>query len=282
MTKTLYYERMASSLGDKARILEHLPLPVDPIGSARKKVLDVGCGGGEFMNFLREEGYDVYGVDADGESKEHTDAMGLPVLSIYAHEVSDFFPSEFFDVIICSSVFHEVFSYGTPEIGVGKIASLDKTMEALTFALKRGGTLIIRDGVMPDDNSIKSMVVEDVNAVRKFVQCSPFNFRSYDRTIQIIPAFDRDNPHRFLGTPSSLMEFAFTYTWGDEAFDREVQEFYGLFTRQEYIEYIQPFGYSPTYSRSYVQNGYPLYLQGKVKFDFDFPASNALWVYTKD
>lgn len=44
-----------------------------------RRVLDIGCGRGEFVAFLREHGIDAVGVDIDGDMVAHCRAQGLPV-----------------------------------------------------------------------------------------------------------------------------------------------------------------------------------------------------------
>ena len=44
-----------------------------------RRVLDIGCGRGEFVAFLREQGIDARGVDIDADMVTHCRAQGLPV-----------------------------------------------------------------------------------------------------------------------------------------------------------------------------------------------------------
>jgi len=68
----------------------------------RGKILDFGCGNGQFLAFLRILGWDVYGVEPDEKSakiaKEH---FNLPV---YETIESGGFPDNFFDAIIMNHV----------------------------------------------------------------------------------------------------------------------------------------------------------------------------------
>lgn len=293
----LYYARMESSLGDKVRILEHI---------RGKDVLDVGCGSGVLSAALREQGYNVFGIDTSPESVARARAAGIDARLGYADQAADIFGERSFDTVICSSVMHEVFSYGDSNQVPGTIASISHTLSGLHRALRSGGRFIIRDGVSPltaREKMIEAagmrllnrervmMVVDEKAAVDKFMEHSPFARSSFgpedhdalDRMIDIryectLP----DGRAVFSGSAASLMEFAFTYTWGPESFVREVQEYYGLFTLDAYAGYCVSRGFDLVSADSYIQEGYREHLDGKVEFiGMDFPATNALWVMDK-
>ncbi len=51
-----------------------------PLFAGRRRVLDVGCGRGEFLRLLQEEGIDAYGVDSDESMVEAARQQGLEVV----------------------------------------------------------------------------------------------------------------------------------------------------------------------------------------------------------
>lgn len=268
----LYYERMATSLGDKERLLEHI---------AGKRVLDVGCGGGELSAVLNAAGYEAYGLDMAPESVSRARELGVDARLGFADEIHERFGEGFFDTIICSSVFHEVFSYGNRDQGKGRIKSLENALSSIHKALVPGGRLLVRDGVSPG-NSFAKMVVDDPEEVEKFMWDSPFAGVRFDRRINIFRALYCGDS-TFTGPASSLMEFAFTYTWGPQSRAREIQEFYGVFTLSEYTEFFNSSGFNVYDAYSYIQPGYQEHLEGKVRFlDMDFPHTNAIWMMTKN
>jgi len=67
------------------------------------RILDLGCGGGNHVKFLRDEGFDFYGVDGSEESIRITDNL-LHTKSDGKLFVADFtklpFESQYFDAII--------------------------------------------------------------------------------------------------------------------------------------------------------------------------------------
>ena len=65
------------------------------------------------------------------------------------------------------------------------------------------------------------------------------------------------------------MEFLYTYTWGYDSYACEVQEQYGYFTMDQYMNFFCTlFGdkIKIKYRSSYLQNGYVKALNNKIKF----------------
>jgi len=92
------------------------------------KVLDVGCGNGEMLQFAGQMGWDVIGLELDPAAVESSKQRGLNVLQ-GGYERLDDYPS-YFDCIIFSHVLEHV----------------HKPLEALTKirdALKPGGILLL-------------------------------------------------------------------------------------------------------------------------------------------
>src|SRR3546814_17287077 len=84
-TKDVYQMQPASRLGYLAMHLlpppwrlewdhyaRHLPKPKP----GHNKLLDVGCGNGEFLLRARSQGWDVYGIDFDAEALRHANEIG--------------------------------------------------------------------------------------------------------------------------------------------------------------------------------------------------------------
>jgi SAM-dependent methyltransferase len=262
----VYYQRMSNSIGDKKTLLPYIK---------GQKVLDIGCGSGDLINALKDLGYDAYGIDASEESVRRCDDPHVKIG--YADEVDIVFGEQMFDTIICCSVLHEVFSYGNRFDKIGQVLSVSHAIDAMKRALKPGGRLLVRDGVMPDDASKARMTVDNPAEVDKFLKRSPFAAPTagLDRQLSLVQVGECT----FEGTPSSIMEFAFTYTWGPGSFEREVMEFYGLFTLEDYANFVSDHGFVCTHKHAYTQPGYRNHLEGKVMMNMPFPHSNAIWVY---
>lgn len=260
-----YYANMASSLGDKERILEHL-VP----GS----VVDVGSGGGVLAQSLRGRGHRVVGVDPYPQR--------VPAVVIhegYADEVVDIAPPEGFDNVVACAVLHEVFSYGNRSRHLGRVANLSDALHAFRSGMRSGGRLIVRDGVQPTQGRATMTLREWSDAdIERFLAESPFTRGRADREIDL----QRISSGVWEGTASSVMECVFTLTWGEDAFAREVQEFYGVFSLEDYAGFVESHGFRLRYAEAYTQPEYVANLTNVLTldgFDEGFPHTNAIWVY---
>ena len=288
--ETRYFERMASSLGDKTRLLKYIPEITDPANPPH--ILDVGAGGGEFANALYNLGYKVSALDANEEAIERIEYKypDLSTIHALANHASDF-GLERFDVIICSSILHEVFSYGDDVHKAGHISSLRRALQSFSKALKPGGVLLIRDGVLPDDweapATVQLLPGHDAEVVHKYLDMCPFaNGTAYGEQGALVQ-LRQVNENTFEGNVRSVMEFAYTYTWGLGSYPRETQEIYAPLTLSGYVDLLTAEGFRVTESFSYLQPGYPANLKDKMVLkvngaDREWFDSNAVWVAYKD
>lgn len=290
---SLYFERMASSIGDKRRIIDHLP-PVSEFNDEPIRVMDVGAGGGEFSALLAELGYTVTALDAsDGAVKkirrDFPQVSTYPGLANWADR-----NGPLFDVVIASSVLHEVFSYGDDITGVGAgLPAIQRAFNAFRGALKPGGLLIIRDGVLPANHDQPATLIPTPeyrdqvgDFAERYLRHCPFSngkaLKGNGHLLHLHPA----GAGRWAGDLRSAMEFAYTYTWGESSFHREVQELYGVATLNEYASMLERSGFSILDKYSYLQPGYPLHLNPHMqlfvnKAPAEWPDSNAIWVARK-
>lgn len=116
-TKYGYHMAPASRLGYLVMNLLPPPLRLEWDHYARhlskprpghNKLLDVGCGNGEFLARARWQGWDVHGIDFDDVALSRARATGIPVVQ-GAIEPSAF-PSSSFDVITSHQVLEHVHS----------------------------------------------------------------------------------------------------------------------------------------------------------------------------
>lgn len=271
----LYYERMASSAGDKARLLSFVH---------GKKVLEIGFGGGEVLDMLHAQGYEVYGLDASDVStgKVATKPYGARVVEAYADEISQHWPRGFFDTIIISSTLHEVFSYGNRN-GKNKhsLESINSTIAGIYAALAQGGRILLRDGVLATDWDTKTKIFMkngDAKGVKNYLDLQPFK----DRV-----SLTQTDTNAYIGTLESVAAFAYTYTWGEKSLPRESQELFGLLTLTEYSKLLEKIGFTVIHREEYVQQGYIDNLGPKMELTdlegnpVDFPPTNAIWIGEK-
>jgi SAM-dependent methyltransferase len=273
-----YFARMKSSVGDKAHMVDFV-LP--------GRTLDVGAGGGEFAAILNENGHDVHALDGSAEAVKRCRQLGIPTVEAYTHETSKFFPADMFNTITCSSILHEVYSYGSDEPGSAlTLDSVRRTLAEFAKVLTVGGHLIIRDGVMPANwDQMVEIHMKDADGMRltqKYLDMIPFRGTNGQmRTVNL--TVKEGTTDVLVGNMESVMEFLYTYTWGEDVFPRETQELYGVFTLTDYTEFLEENGFRVVEASEYIQPGYPANLEQKVALYADgkpvaFPNSNCLIV----
>lgn len=283
-----YFARMASSLGDKIKIVEHLPVVTDDYSP---HILDVGAGGGNFSKVLADMGYKVTSLDANEEAIHEINYKypNIETIHALANHASDF-GKNVYDAIVCSSILHEVFSYGDDVHNVGHVSSLSRALQSFYEALKPNGVLIIRDGVLPDNwadtASLTLLEGHEASSVSLYLSMCPFaNGSAYNAQGSLVALSDVGSK-TFVGNVRSVMEFAYTYTWGLDSYPRETQELYAPLTLDEYVTLLESEKFKVTNSFSYLQPGYPENLKDKMVLTVNGePAewfdSNALWVAYK-
>jgi SAM-dependent methyltransferase len=75
------------------------------------RLLDVGCGSGEFLNQMKNFGWEVYGVEINQKSADMGNKRGL---NIFCGELGGAdFPENFFDVVVLSQTLEHVYSPGS-------------------------------------------------------------------------------------------------------------------------------------------------------------------------
>lgn len=92
------------------------------------RLLDFGCGTGEFLNLCRSKGWASHGLDPDGTAREIADEKyGL---TVQAPERIEAFPADHFDIITLWHVLEHV-------------SQLSATIEQLKRTLSPTGTLVV-------------------------------------------------------------------------------------------------------------------------------------------
>lgn len=265
-----YLEQMDASADDKVLMLDYI------VGNS---VLDVGIGSGILGRLIRHHKPHLNVIGVEKEIKRYTDEQYHAyhdVFKLDARNLADKIDVGEVDTVIFSSVLHEVYSYNGFSQGDVLLA-----LESAYDILPKGGRIIIRDGVKMEDNSnvlIKFKDPRDLSKVGKFAQ--DFKGRPIQYTLAGNDSVDMPM--------NDAMEFLYTYTWGDDAYEREVQEQYGVFTPKEYVHFIKhKLGMDLITYNHYLQEGHNYHLSKKVElFDEDgrrtrFPDSNILLVFQK-
>ena len=88
------------------RIFKLFQQIVGDIPCQNKKLLDIGCGDGSFLNLARKDGWDVFGVDSDPEAVETVRKNSIQAV---AGTVGDFVPlRQVFDTVTLWDVFEHI------------------------------------------------------------------------------------------------------------------------------------------------------------------------------
>jgi 2-polyprenyl-3-methyl-5-hydroxy-6-metoxy-1,4-benzoquinol methylase len=92
------------------RILhEKVLAQIDAIYPQQKdiSILDIGCGTGGLLHFLRKNGYqNIQGIDYSEAAIKFCKDRNLPVNHLSINAIGDFFVTQKFDVIVCNDVFY--------------------------------------------------------------------------------------------------------------------------------------------------------------------------------
>lgn len=256
-----YLNTMNNSLNQKAIILDYI------VGNS---VLDVGPGGGALLDLIEKKipNSDIKGIDLSENvineltKKKLKEGHMWNIIKGDALNLTKYFANNSIDTIIFSSIIHELYSY---ILYNGKKFNKDTIKVALKEAysiLSINGRIIIRDGIMSSPvNSYRIIEFNDKEDIKKLDRYIN-DFKGRKITYEKIG----DNKVKML--INDAMEFLYTYTWGEESYPLEVQEQFGYFTLDEYINFIKenlPNG-KIIESKSYLQKGYEENLLPKINF----------------
>ncbi len=218
-----YLERMTQSVQKSSK--ELIPF------YASGKTLDVGCGSGVLLDILYKNGVEAEGIDINTEAVKVCHKKGLKAKCIPLNEIK-----EKYDTIIFSSVLHEFSSYDE-----NNRFSNRPIIDALNMAkniLNDNGKIIIRDGLKGDKTNgyLYAKDIKTVQAFRNFINESPIFSHTNKNELFII------NKTKITAPRWVLKEFIFTYTWGEESWNREIQEQFGILSKKEWKKVLNMCG----------------------------------------
>ena len=257
--ETTYLEQMNHSKSDKEKILNYL------VG---QNILDIGSGGGIILNLLEKHNpnLNITGMDISQNVIEKLKTLKLKENHLWnifkgdALNLNKYIKNNSQDTIIFSAIIHELYSYITFN---GKKFNTETIKIVLTEAykaLRKGGRIIIRDGVM-EENKDAYRIIEfynpkDIEILNRF--CHDFQGRNIKYTKL------SENKVKLL--VNDALEFLYTYTWGEEAYPMEVQEQFAYFTLKEYTKFIKEIlpNSKIIVKKEYLQKGYNVNLLSKI------------------
>ena len=276
----LYLKRMTESMKYSTKGL--IPL----LTKNSKNILDVGCGSGVMLKALEMEnpnatltGLDL-NIDAINSLKENTNYKLYHMDFMNLKEVK-------FDTIIFSSILHEISSYhNDPDKRFTEKPILEAFIKSNDL-LEDGGSIIVRDGLLlPYQQGYNKVLVsfnnvEDGEWLYKFRN----DFRGFDN-IDINTEIIKLDNNMYLVSEGFLKEFLCKYTWGSESYPREINERFGILTKDEWTSLIKEAGFRiETIVES--KEEYEKYLSPKIKITdkcggyYEYPNMTIMFKATK-
>ena len=216
----VYAEGMEASAADKAKLLKF----VRP-----GAVADLGCGTGTVMELLRRKyrKSQFVGVDLSQEMVERCKKR-FPGGEFLLHDITfRVFAESSLDTILLCSIMHEVFSYKGYDYSA---------------ALRRGGRLILRDGVKPAEQDVVYLTFMNEAAYDKFARFS-LDFGSSEIVWRLVG-------NRIQVARRDAMEFLTKYLY-DVNWKYEVKEQFGVFTLAAWADELRKVGLKVVHKESY-------------------------------
>jgi len=203
-------------------------------------IVDAGCGYGTVINLLSEAFPEsrIIGVDSSKKMLEMAKSRGFGynVDFLEADITKPYLRAESADTMIMCSVLHEVYSYQG-------LSAVQSALDVSYGILKKGGRLIIRDGVMPDCVRTR-MRIGTLENVKKFVKFAE-DFTPYKITYKTIDDYTVE-----LSRPDA-MEFLSKEIY-DTNWDVEVQEQFGIYPLTEWQKILRHHGFNVIHTESYL------------------------------
>ena len=299
-----YYARMAASLGDKARMLEHLP-------ERASTVLEIGAGDGA-LSALAASRPGVASVTALDPAPTALDRIGAEHPEVRrlrgtAAEVPVLVPAGSVDAVLASSVLHKAYSYPShgvypdPVTRAGTLEAAMSVFTAAAHALADGGVLVLRDFVAPSRPGALAQLklAGSDHPDRRFSVETALQYLA-DRPEHLLDAaasrhgagaqelrfLVQPGMRRLVGSRAALWEFCLTATWGPGSWAREVLEHHAAFTASRVEAFARAAGLVRAHRQIYTVPGYHEHLAGALLLDHagrraEWPETTGLWVFTK-
>lgn len=235
-----------------------------------ERVIDIGPGGGVLLDLIEERLPDKKPIGIDISTnvvealnrKKQLGGHRWEVKQGDALNLKDYVETGSIDTVIFSSIIHELYSYVPYNGSKFNYDTIAVALRSAYDVLSEGGRIIIRDGIMTDPPEMTRKL--------RFLQADAMpSLERYSKDFagrKIVFEKLGDNEVRML--VNDAMEFLYTYTWGEEAYVHEVQEQFGYFTPNGYLDFIRlTLGASARIitSSHYLQAGYTEALADKVE-----------------
>lgn len=227
----VYAAGMEASAGDKAKILRHVRPGV---------IVELGCGSGTVLALLRRAfpKSTLVGVDLS-ERMVRRCRRRFPGVTIRKHDVARrLFDDGSVDTIVMCSVMHEVFSYKGYDYGAVRDA-----LRTAAAALRKGGRLVLRDGVKPARE--EAVYLTFLNAATRV------KFLRFSKEFGSSEVVWREVDGRVQVARRDAMEFLTKYLY-DINWVHEVKEHFGVFTLKQWAAELRAAGFRGVHRESYL------------------------------
>lgn len=231
-----------------------------------KKILDVGCGSGVLMYAIANENptAEITGLDLNADAINKLKEQNAPFELVQG----DFMEHNGkYDAVIFSSILHEISSYYLDEALRFSIMPINDAIKKAYTLLEKGGSLIIRDGILTVSNTpiiISFKDVKDSEWLFKFQK----DFRGFNKRAELIDKTIKwVEDGKWIIGETFLKEFLCKYTWGPSSYPREIQELFGILTEEAWIEILEHNGFQiETVTKS--KEDYEKYLKDKITLTY--------------
>jgi len=274
------YERYLKRMSDSMSLSTKGIVPYFAKGG--KNILDVGCGSGIMLTALTDITHDanLSGIDLNMEAIKKLQTLGNN-WKLY-HEDFLKFNKGRYDTIIFSSILHEISSYHEDANKRFTSVPIKEAFIKSNELLEDNGNIILRDGLLvPDNNKDNQLLISftdptDANWLYRF-QNDFKGFDNLDCNKEILTSI----PNEFLVSERFLKEFLYTYTWGASSYPREINERFGILTKDEWISLLYETGFEVE-DLMLSKEEYEKYLGNKVNITdilgnkYEYPHMNIL------
>ncbi len=234
----LYLERMSNSMKHSTKGL----IPI--LAFTGNNILDVGCGSGIVMSEIEKinpkakiTGLDL-NFDAILKLKQQHNNWNL------IHEDFMKLNGYKFDTIIFSSILHEISSYCEDNNKRFTEIPIKEAFEKSYDLLDNNGSVIVRDGLLTDEEHKDNKLIISFNNPEDNIWLYRFqyDFRGFDNLDINTKIIDLGH-YKYMVSEGFLKEFLCTYTWGEASYPREVNERFGILTKNTWLELLNETGF---------------------------------------
>ena len=233
-----YLNRMTESMKHSTKGL------IPSLVSNAKSILDVGCGSGVILEALEKENKkaSLTGLDLNIDAIEKLRTLGKE-WKLYHMDFMDL-TEEKYDAIIFSSILHEISSYSKNiDIRFTEMPIFNSLIKA-NHLLEKDGIVIIRDGLLVPEKNWDRKLIISFNDSKESAWLYRFqnDFRGFDK-LNINKEIIEISDNKFMVSEVFLKEFLYTYTWGSESYPREINERFGILTKEKWGELLKLSGF---------------------------------------